>query len=160
MNTFHCLTPDCTFWVFIEENVNNFFCEVCHRFNCIKCKALHDAAECLRLAQEKKQKTDEDIKTEQEIKNLILFGKAMKCPSCSTLIMKDGGCDALRCKSCKLQICWATKGPRWGPKGVGDFSGGCQCHNPALRGKRCSDHCRGCDFPHNEPLRWHRFVEY
>jgi hypothetical protein len=52
------------------------------------------------------------------------------------------------CVMCKIEICWATRGsslliffnkqkskfyfisegPRWGPKGHGDTSGGCKCN--------------------------------
>jgi hypothetical protein len=32
------------------------------------------------------------------------------------IVLKDVGCDWLVCLVCKLEICWATKGPRWGPK--------------------------------------------
>ena len=31
-----------------------------------------------------------------------------------------GGCDWIRCSGCKKEICWATRGPRWGP-GVSTF---------------------------------------
>ncbi|CAF5002391.1 unnamed protein product, partial [Rotaria socialis] len=26
-----------------------------------------------------------------------------------------------------MEICWPTRGPRWGPGGRGDTSGGCRC---------------------------------
>jgi hypothetical protein len=31
------------------------------------------------------------------------------------IITKMGGCDWIRCSGCKTEICWATKGARWGP---------------------------------------------
>ncbi len=40
----------------------------------------------------------------------------MRCPKCNILIEKeDKGCQAVRCFYCKLDICWLTKKPRWGP---------------------------------------------
>ena len=43
-------------------------------------------------------------------------GEAMKCPKCEVIIMKNGGCDGLQCGQCRIDLCWATKGPRWGPR--------------------------------------------
>lgn len=40
----------------------------------------------------------------------------MNCPTCKVLIESGKGCDWIRCLLCKTEICWATKGPRWGPK--------------------------------------------
>ena len=43
-------------------------------------------------------------------------GDAMFCPQCKIIVQKKDGCDWIRCVMCKTEICWATKGPRWGPK--------------------------------------------
>ena len=40
----------------------------------------------------------------------------MKCPQCSVVLQKKDGCDWMRCSMCRTEICWATKGRRWGPK--------------------------------------------
>jgi len=40
----------------------------------------------------------------------------MPCPGCSTILSKQQGCDWIKCAVCFMEICWATKGPRWGPK--------------------------------------------
>jgi len=40
----------------------------------------------------------------------------MPCPGCSTVLSKQQGCDWIKCAVCFMEICWATKGPRWGPK--------------------------------------------
>ena len=42
-------------------------------------------------------------------------GEALPCPTCAVVLMKKWGCDWLRCTMCKTEICWVTKGPRWGP---------------------------------------------
>lgn len=36
--------------------------------------------------------------------------------SCKMIVLKDIGCDWCQCLVCKMEICWATRGPRWGPK--------------------------------------------
>lgn len=57
------------------------------------------------------------------------------------LINRMAGCSWLVCTFCKTEICWATKGPRWGPLGQGDISGGCRCK---IDGKRCHPDCQNC----------------
>lgn len=39
-------------------------------------------------------------------------------------------------------IQWPTQGPRWGPKGRGDTSGGCRCRVDG--GKLCVPNCQNC----------------
>lgn len=46
---------------------------------------------------------------------MLRRGEAMACPTCDVVLMKKMGCDWLRCSMCKTEICWVTKGPRWGP---------------------------------------------
>lgn len=40
----------------------------------------------------------------------------MHCPQCGIIVQKRDGCDWLRCTVCHTEICWVTRGPRWGPK--------------------------------------------
>jgi LSD1 subclass zinc finger protein len=46
---------------------------------------------------------------------MVERGEAMNCPTCQVVLMKKWGCDWLRCSMCKTEICWVTRGPRWGP---------------------------------------------
>lgn len=46
---------------------------------------------------------------------MVEKGEAMVCPTCDIILMKKWGCDWLRCSMCKTEICWVTRGPRWGP---------------------------------------------
>ena len=39
----------------------------------------------------------------------------MHCPQCRIVVQKKDGCDWIRCTVCHTEICWVTKGPRWGP---------------------------------------------
>lgn len=51
---------------------------------------------------------------------MIEKGEAMACPKCQVVLMKKWGCDWLRCSMCKTEVCWITRGFRWGP-GVRNF---------------------------------------
>lgn len=55
--------------------------------------------------------------------------------------MKRVGCDWLVCTMCRTEICWVTRGPRWGPRGKGDTSGGCRCR---AGGRLCHPQCGNC----------------
>lgn len=54
---------------------------------------------------------------------LVQLGEAMHCPTCHIIVQKKDGCDWIRCTVCQTEICWVTKGPRWGP-GVSTPGGG------------------------------------
>lgn len=69
-------------------------------------------------------------------------GFAMVCPKCSAIVEKVDGCDGILCTVCRTELCWATKGLRWGPGGKGDWeNGGCRC---MVGGKKCAPHCQNC----------------
>lgn len=46
---------------------------------------------------------------------MLQQGEAMHCPQCQIVVQKKDGCDWIRCTVCHAEICWVTKGPRWGP---------------------------------------------
>ncbi|KAI5743420.1 hypothetical protein M8J77_018013 [Diaphorina citri] len=142
-NAFHCKTPDCQGWCTFEDEVNEFHCPVCWHCNCLTCQAIHDELNCKQYQDHLKEvaKTNEDARKTQEMLDRMLERReAMKCPRCEVLVMKKSGCDWLRCSMCKTEICWVTRGPRWGPGGHGDNSGGCGCR---VRG-RCHPQCGNC----------------
>lgn len=136
----HCLTPNCKGWVVLDGNNNlqSFICEVCSSENCLSCKAIHPEKSCEEHKAEVKKNSDEQL-TEKTIKESLEKREAMLCPSCKRVITKNGGCDFIRCK-CLFEICWPTRGPRWGPAGEGDESGGCHC----TLEQRCHPECEGC----------------
>uniref|UniRef100_A0A182JMM8 RING-type domain-containing protein n=1 Tax=Anopheles atroparvus TaxID=41427 RepID=A0A182JMM8_ANOAO len=72
--------------------------------------------------------------------------QALQCPNCGVAIMKVFGCDAVICTRCKTEICWVTRGPRWGPARKGDTSGGCRCGED---GKKCHPNCTNCQGSEN-----------
>ncbi|XP_062549931.1 ranBP-type and C3HC4-type zinc finger-containing protein 1-like [Armigeres subalbatus] len=137
----HCKTPDCIFWCETMDGVTSFDCPVCRKHNCLKCKVIHDGISCKdyrnRLVQDKANNL-----SEKELENQLAAGTVMRCPKCSVWLTKTAGCDFMRCTICKTGICWATRGPRWGPAGEGDNSGGCGCKIT----RRCHPKCGGCHF--------------
>ncbi|XP_063358790.1 uncharacterized protein LOC134648234 [Cydia amplana] len=136
-NAFHCRTADCQGWAMCDPDVTRFLCPVCDVINCVTCQAIHENETCEEYRA--KQKSDEKTKT--YLDKLLSRGEAMQCPECSVIITKLLGCDWIKCTACKTEICWATRGPRWGPGGRGDTSGGCRCR---VQRKKCHPSCRDC----------------
>ncbi|CAF1262733.1 unnamed protein product [Rotaria sordida] len=144
--TFHCITPDCTHWWFIEpEEANNMiFCNGCKRWICITCSAIHEGQTCREYQDAKLREMNEsNVRTDEEqLEAMIKNKEVMYCPGCRIIIQKISGCDWIQCSQCKIEICWPTQGPRWGPKGHGDTSGGCRCR--VDNGKLCVPNCQNC----------------
>ncbi|VVC92217.1 unnamed protein product [Leptidea sinapis] len=131
-NTFHCRTPDCTGWAFCEPGVRKFPCPVCKHTNCVPCLAVHEATTCEQYQRQLHEtvtaaagNTQTDEGTQELLNSLISRGEALECPECKSIITKKWGCDWVKCSACKTEICWITKGRRWGPGGKGDTSAGC-----------------------------------
>ncbi|XP_050295227.1 uncharacterized protein LOC126735315 isoform X2 [Anthonomus grandis grandis] len=142
--TFHCKTPDCKGWCIFEDNVNEFRCPVCRKTNCLTCQAIHMGANCKQYQERMKDESslNEDAKrTKDFLEEMVEKGEAIACPTCKVILMKKWGCDWLRCSMCKTEICWVTRGPRWGPGGKGDTTGGCQC---GVNGFKCHPKCNYC----------------
>ncbi|XP_074646822.1 ranBP-type and C3HC4-type zinc finger-containing protein 1-like [Tubulanus polymorphus] len=143
-NSYHCKTADCGGWCIYEDEVNVFNCPVCGKKNCLTCKAIHEGQNCKEYQDDLRIQADnsEAGKRSQEmLKGLVKSGQAMFCPGCQILIQKKEGCDWLRCTMCKIEICWCTRGPRWGTNGNGDVSGGCKCR---VNGILCHPTCQNC----------------
>lgn len=108
---------------------------------------------------------EEARRTSDMLNDMIEKGEAMKCPICQVqilldnfnynietclclivcpsqvILMKKWGCDWLKCSMCKTEICWVTRGIRWGPEGKGDTSAGCRC---GVNGVKCHPKCNYC----------------
>lgn len=142
-NSYHCRTANCEGFCFYEDEVNEFHCPICRKVNCLLCKAIHEGMDCQEYQDDLKRRAanDEAAKATQEmlkvrggglllwpnspltpasplppLQQLVEKGDAMHCPACQIVVQKKDGCDWVRCSMCKTEICWATKGPRWGPK--------------------------------------------
>ncbi|XP_068693963.1 ranBP-type and C3HC4-type zinc finger-containing protein 1-like [Montipora foliosa] len=143
-NSFHCKTPNCQGWCLYEDNVNTFHCPVCNQPNCLTCKAIHVNMNCKEYQDDLKRRAHNDQaarKTKEFLEGMVAGGNAMHCPRCNIILVKKDGCDWMKCSMCRTEICWATRGPRWGPGGTGDISGGCKCR---VGGKKCHPHCKNC----------------
>ncbi|XP_065485231.1 sharpin isoform X2 [Caloenas nicobarica] len=143
-NSFHCRSPDCRGWCIYEDSVNEFRCPICQALNCLLCKAIHEGQNCRQYQDELRLRAQNDAaarQTNDMLQTLVQLGEAMHCPTCRIVVQKKDGCDWIRCTVCQTEICWVTKGPRWGPGGPGDTSGGCRCN---VNGQRCHPRCQNC----------------
>lgn len=143
-NSFHCRTADCAGWCIVEDEVNFFNCPVCMKENCLTCAAIHDGQSCKQYQDDIKRRAAQDVDaaaTQLELERMLQHNEALKCPHCGIVISKKAGCDWLQCTMCKTEICWVTRGPRWGPSGVGDVSAGCRCN---VNNVRCHPQCGNC----------------
>ncbi|UJR10781.1 hypothetical protein I4U23_014968 [Adineta vaga] len=145
--TFHCITPDCTHWWFIEPDQENniIFCNGCKHWICLSCSAIHEGQTCREYQEDLKlrQTNESTVRSDTEhLETMIKNKEAMYCPGCRVIIQKASGCDWIQCSQCKMEICWPTQGPRWGPGGRGDTSGGCRCR--VDNGKLCVPNCQNC----------------
>ncbi|XP_028660111.1 ranBP-type and C3HC4-type zinc finger-containing protein 1 [Erpetoichthys calabaricus] len=143
-NSYHCATPDCRGWCEYEDNVNEFTCPICKKCNCLTCKAIHEGMNCRQYQDDLRIRALNDSaaqQTSEMLNTLLRTGEAMHCPKCRIIVQKKEGCDWIRCTMCHTEICWVTKGPRWGPRGPGDTSGGCRCN---INKQRCHPQCQNC----------------
>ncbi|XP_035375745.1 ranBP-type and C3HC4-type zinc finger-containing protein 1 isoform X2 [Electrophorus electricus] len=142
--SYHCASTDCPGWCVYEDTVNTFHCPVCNKHNCLLCKAIHEGMNCKQYQDDLAARAINDIaarRTRDLLKTLVRSGEAMHCPQCGIIVQKKEGCDWLRCTVCHTEICWVTRGPRWGPGGPGDTSGGCRCN---VNKQRCHPKCQNC----------------
>ncbi|XP_074477399.1 ranBP-type and C3HC4-type zinc finger-containing protein 1 isoform X1 [Sebastes fasciatus] len=142
--SYHCATPDCPGWCVYEDTVNVFHCPVCRKHNCLICKSIHEGMNCKQYQDDMAARAINDSaarRTTHLLKTLVQSGEAMHCPQCGIIVQKRDGCDWLRCTVCHTEICWVTRGPRWGPRGPGDTSGGCRCN---VNNQKCHPKCQNC----------------
>ncbi|XP_061778001.1 ranBP-type and C3HC4-type zinc finger-containing protein 1 isoform X1 [Nerophis ophidion] len=142
--SYHCATADCPGWCEYEDTVNVYQCPVCKKKNCLICKAIHEGMNCKQYQDDLAARAVNDSaarRTTQLLQTLVASGEAMHCPQCGIIVQKRDGCDWLRCTVCHTEICWVTRGPRWGPKGPGDTSGGCRCN---VDHQKCHQKCQNC----------------
>ncbi|XP_065287489.1 uncharacterized protein [Dermacentor albipictus] len=141
---FHCKTPDCRGWCLHDRDVELFQCPVCGKENCLRCEAIHEGMKCAQYQEDLKIRAQNDAAAKASLnflEEMLKTQQAMRCPQCRVVIIKRSGCDFMVCTSCQTQLCWATRGARWGPNGVGDISGGCRC---GVGGVKCHLTCSTC----------------
>ncbi|BFZ13301.1 hypothetical protein BsWGS_16340 [Bradybaena similaris] len=143
-NAYHCKTADCHGWCVYEDLLNFYKCPVCQRENCLTCKAIHEGQNCKQYQDDLKLRANNDAAAKQTaelLQKLVADGEAMHCPQCQVILQKKDGCDWIKCSICKTELCWVTKGARWGPMGEGDISAGCRCK---VNGQKCHPNCMNC----------------
>ncbi|KAH6944027.1 hypothetical protein HPB50_001209 [Hyalomma asiaticum] len=116
--SFHCKTPDCKGWCLHDQQVELFQCPVCNKENCLRCEAIHEGMTCAQYQDDLKRRAENDAAAKASLnflEEMLRSQQAMRCPQCRIVIIKRVGCDFMVCTSCKTQLCWATKGARWGP---------------------------------------------
>uniref|UniRef100_A0A3Q2YX76 RanBP-type and C3HC4-type zinc finger-containing protein 1 n=1 Tax=Hippocampus comes TaxID=109280 RepID=A0A3Q2YX76_HIPCM len=142
--SYHCATADCPGWCVYEDTVNVYHCPVCTKENCLICKAIHEGKNCKQYQDDLAARAINDSaarRTTDLLQTLVQSGEAMHCPQCGIIVQKRDGCDWLRCTVCHTEICWVTRGRRWGPKGPGDTTGGCRCN---VNRQKCHPDCQNC----------------
>ncbi|CAF0953958.1 unnamed protein product [Didymodactylos carnosus] len=111
--TFHCITPNCAYWWFIEQQIQNIvYCEGCSSWICMTCNARHDGQSCAQYQDDLKIRAVNDVnarKDKEHLEEMIRKGEAMHCPGCKVIVQKLSGCDWLQCTMCKMEICWPTR---------------------------------------------------
>lgn len=86
-------------------------------------QAIHAGFSCKEYQHKLFEDSDPNsIATREYLKQQIEIGEAMHCPGpgCNVIIYRNEGCDWIQCSMCFIEICWVTKGPRWGPNGKGN----------------------------------------
>uniref|UniRef100_W5MI33 RanBP-type and C3HC4-type zinc finger containing 1 n=1 Tax=Lepisosteus oculatus TaxID=7918 RepID=W5MI33_LEPOC len=107
-------------------------------------QAIHEGMNCREYQDDLRVRAQNDVaarQTSEMLKAMVESGEAMHCPRCQVIVQKKDGCDWICCLMCKTEICWVTRGPRWGPQGQGDTSGGCRCR---VNGVPCHPNCQNC----------------
>jgi len=130
-------------WIWEFKNQTKKRCTTCEKYTCLSCNEKWHDNDGLDMTCEQYQLwKKENAMGDDQFEKLIKSGEAMRCPKCGVPCQKDDGCDWMACTKCQTELCWATRGPRWGPKGHGDKSGGCKCLSDGRT--RCSPTCQGC----------------
>lgn len=96
-------------------------CSVCNVDHCEKCHLVH-AGDCQQA----------DVDTARQIKD------CQRCPGCTSLVHKSGGCDHMTCTVCKTEFSWATGTFRTFRNVFPELCGGLP--NAADMWEMCSDH--------------------
>lgn len=143
-NLSRCFDSTCNGFKLYDDDSdisNSFRCNACNWINCLVCERIHEGLTC---EQYRELGGGDDVGSNDTI-NMIMYmiksGEAMACPDCKIIIVKDEGCDWVQCSQCQLEICWVTRGRRWGPAGKNDLSGGCRC---GVNEKKCHPDCKYC----------------
>ena len=85
----------------VTENGGMIVCDVCSTDICSRCHVkFHNGISCDNF---KFQTMNSEMLLEWMHQDPE---KRKKCPECSTVIEKDGGCQRVCCRKCEKHICW------------------------------------------------------
>lgn len=108
-NAYHCKTPDCPAWVEIEGEIDQFRCQGCNRLNCFTCKAVHEGTSCQEyqeMVHGPDRRAQENLATENQVRNLLVSKTTQKCPHCGILVQRTEGCREMNCTKCAKSFNW------------------------------------------------------
>lgn len=99
----YCPAPRCD-KVAVGSGITTVRCTCSYPF-CFRCgEEAHEPSSCAQLVE-----WMEKCLNESETANWIL-ANTRKCPSCTTRIEKNQGCNHMSCKVCKHEFCWICMG--------------------------------------------------
>lgn len=107
-----CPTPNCGWAVRALGPCREVKCEHCRYSFCFRCgENAHAPLSCKGL-----EEWNEKCSNESETANWFV-ANTKKCPSCSTHIEKNHGCNHMSCRICKHEFCWICMG-NWSDHGA------------------------------------------
>jgi len=90
-----------------DSGITNINCPLCHKDWCIQCnRNKHPGELCGVIRIVDSNLKDAEIKIRKEVTDTITNVVMKKCPSCRVPYIKDGGCNAMTCNSCKKHSCY------------------------------------------------------
>lgn len=98
----YCPSSDCPMIFRINSDGNAFQCPACNNSICTRCQELFHYGMSCNLYQLSKADDDYSLKMWMEEDP---EGRKI-CPSCSSPIEKNGGCNHMTCWKCKCHMCW------------------------------------------------------
>ena len=98
-----CLSGVCFNVILVPEGIDIATCDGCNLTWCQKCKVTpyHTKMTC----QQHKIINDNSPEA-QQIKDMIVKGEMKLCPTCNHGIIKDRGCNKVKCTQCNSAMCW------------------------------------------------------
>ncbi|KAI0050159.1 hypothetical protein FA95DRAFT_690037 [Auriscalpium vulgare] len=106
----YCTTPDCTqiYRSTGPDAAETLQCPSCFSTVCSSCQ--EDPHEGITCERQKLLKSTEGQEALNEQWIAEQGGRVKKCPNCSALIEKAGGCNHMECRLCHAHICWRCMG--------------------------------------------------
>jgi hypothetical protein len=105
-NSYHCKTPNCKYWVILEDKfVEEFDCLMCKRRNCVKCKTVHQSMNCYDYQASLRNNIDY-VRTERQVQQELADKRIQPCPNCKIGVQRIEGCPNMTCTRCGYHFLW------------------------------------------------------